>query len=109
MPAVIAAYLGGELIVSALLAAERLELAYGEVAVCRGHLASRSTRGEIVALIGANGAGKSTTLRAIAGLLPPRAGTIRFSRPGHHAAAVARAHASSASRWCRRGGTSFRS
>ena len=34
--------------------------------------------GEIVALIGANGAGKSTTLRAIAGLMTPRAGAIRF-------------------------------
>src|SRR5262249_12547694 len=35
--------------------------------------------GEIVALVGANGAGKSTTLRAVAGLLPPRAGTISFA------------------------------
>jgi branched-chain amino acid transport system ATP-binding protein len=34
--------------------------------------------GEIVTLIGANGAGKSTTLRAIAGVLCPRAGAIRF-------------------------------
>ncbi len=35
-------------------------------------------QGEIVTLIGANGAGKSTTLRAIAGVLFPRAGAIRF-------------------------------
>jgi branched-chain amino acid transport system ATP-binding protein len=35
-------------------------------------------RGEIVTLIGANGAGKSTTLKAISGLLAPRAGTIEF-------------------------------
>ena len=34
--------------------------------------------GEIVTLIGANGAGKSTTLRSINGLNPPRTGTIRF-------------------------------
>ena len=36
------------------------------------------SRGEIVALIGANGAGKSTTLNTIAGLLRPRSGSIRF-------------------------------
>ena len=35
-------------------------------------------RGEIVTLIGANGAGKSTTLKTISGLLTPRAGTIEF-------------------------------
>jgi branched-chain amino acid transport system ATP-binding protein len=35
-------------------------------------------RGEIVTLIGANGAGKSTTLKTISGLLIPRAGTIEF-------------------------------
>jgi branched-chain amino acid transport system ATP-binding protein len=34
--------------------------------------------GELVALIGANGAGKSTTLRAISGLVKPKAGSIRF-------------------------------
>ena len=63
---------------TALLEVKDLELAYGQVAVCRG-ISLRLDRGEIVALIGANGAGKSTTLRAIAGLLPPRAGTIIFS------------------------------
>ena len=63
---------------TALLEAKDLELAYGQVAVCRG-ISLRLDRGEIVALIGANGAGKSTTLRAIAGLLPPRVGTIIFS------------------------------
>ncbi len=60
-----------------LLEIADLELAYGEVAVCRD-ISLRLDRGEIVALIGANGAGKSTTLRAIAGLLPPRRGTIAF-------------------------------
>ena len=34
--------------------------------------------GEIVTLIGANGAGKSTTLRTISGLLKPKTGTIEF-------------------------------
>ncbi len=62
---------------STLLEIEDLELAYGQVAVCRD-ISLRLDRGEIVALIGANGAGKSTTLRAIAGALPPRRGTIIF-------------------------------
>jgi branched-chain amino acid transport system ATP-binding protein len=60
-----------------LFTAENLELSYGEVAVCRG-LSLEINDSEIVALIGANGAGKSTTLRAIAGQLRPRAGTIIF-------------------------------
>jgi branched-chain amino acid transport system ATP-binding protein len=60
-----------------LLEADGLELAYGEVPACR-ELSFHVAQGEIVALIGANGAGKSTTLRAIAGLLYPRAGSIRF-------------------------------
>jgi branched-chain amino acid transport system ATP-binding protein len=60
-----------------LLAADNLELAYGELSVCR-RISIEIDEGEIVALIGANGAGKSTTLRAIAGLMTPRAGTITF-------------------------------
>ncbi len=50
-------------------------------------------RGEIVALLGANGAGKSTTLRAIAGLLPIRRGRILFEgepMPGQHPAEAVR-------------------
>ncbi|HEY0441546.1 MAG TPA: ABC transporter ATP-binding protein, partial [Xanthobacteraceae bacterium] len=60
-----------------MLQAEALELAYGEVPACRD-LSFHIDAGEIVALIGANGAGKSTTLRAVAGALIPRAGAIRF-------------------------------
>jgi branched-chain amino acid transport system ATP-binding protein len=63
--------------VSALLSADKLELAYGQVAVCRD-ISINVEPGEVVALIGANGAGKSTTLRAIAGLLAPRHGSIAF-------------------------------
>src|SRR5262249_57270593 len=68
---------GSRLPMSALLAVEHVELAYGEVPACRDisfHVDER----EIVTLIGANGAGKSTTLRGIAGALRPRAGTIRL-------------------------------
>jgi branched-chain amino acid transport system ATP-binding protein len=60
-----------------LLVADRLELSYGDAVVCRD-LSFEIAEGEIVALIGANGAGKSTTLRAVAGVLLPRAGSIRF-------------------------------
>ncbi|MBI3435311.1 MAG: ABC transporter ATP-binding protein [Proteobacteria bacterium] len=60
-----------------MMAAEGLEIAYGEVSACR-NISFDVAQGEIVTLIGANGAGKSTTLRAIAGALSPRAGVIRF-------------------------------
>jgi branched-chain amino acid transport system ATP-binding protein len=62
---------------SALLAVEGLELAYGEVPACR-EITFHVDEGEIVTLIGANGAGKSTTLRGIAGAMLPRSGTIRL-------------------------------
>ena len=63
---------------TALLATEGLELAYGQIPACR-EITISVDEGEIVTLIGANGAGKSTTLRAIAGALLPRAGTIWFA------------------------------
>jgi branched-chain amino acid transport system ATP-binding protein len=62
---------------TALLIAEGLELAYGQVPACRD-ITFHVDEGEVVTLVGANGAGKSTTLRAVAGALMPRAGTIRF-------------------------------
>ncbi len=62
---------------SPLLSAEGLELAYGAISACRD-ITFHVDEGEIVTLIGANGAGKSTTLRAVAGALQPRAGRIRF-------------------------------
>ena len=93
---------------SALLKAENLELAYGEVAVCRG-LSLEINEGEIVALIGANGAGKSTTLRAIAGQLTAARGRDHVPRPGRHARSRRTSARCSASRWCRRGGACFRS
>ncbi|MFG1345041.1 ABC transporter ATP-binding protein [Xanthobacter autotrophicus DSM 431] len=50
---------------------------YGPVAALRG-VSLHVGKGELVALVGANGAGKSTTLRAISGLVPTRAGAIRL-------------------------------
>jgi branched-chain amino acid transport system ATP-binding protein len=54
-----------------------LEVAYGGVTAVGG-LSLSVAPGEIVGLIGANGAGKSTTLHAIMGLVPARGGEIRF-------------------------------
>ena len=62
---------------SILLTVENLELAYGEVAAVRG-VSFEVTEGEIVTLIGANGAGKSTTMRGVAGAMLPRKGKILF-------------------------------
>ncbi len=50
---------------------------YGGVTALRG-ISLQVNAGQLVALIGANGAGKSTTLRAISGLVVPRSGSMRF-------------------------------
>ena len=60
-----------------LLELENVVTAYGKVTALKG-LNLRVEQGEIVALLGSNGAGKSTTLRTISGLLRPRSGTMRF-------------------------------
>ena len=60
-----------------LLKVENLELAYGEVPACRD-ISFEVGEGEIVTLIGANGAGKSTTMRGVAGAMLPRKGKILF-------------------------------
>ena len=54
-----------------------LHVRYGNVEVLHG-IGLRVEPGEIVTLLGANGAGKSTTLMAISGLVRPTAGSIRF-------------------------------
>jgi branched-chain amino acid transport system ATP-binding protein len=60
-----------------MLEVDKIECRYGKVDVL--HKVSLTVgKGEFVALIGANGAGKSTTLKAISGLLPPVGGRIRF-------------------------------
>ena len=60
-----------------MLTLENLNVYYGGIHALRG-VSLRVEAGEVVTLIGANGAGKSTTLRAITGLLTPRSGRIRF-------------------------------
>jgi ABC-type branched-subunit amino acid transport system ATPase component len=74
--------------VSALLELAGLSSGYGEAMVVRGvSLALRP--GEIVALIGKNGMGKTTLLRTVMGFIRPRAGAIRF---GGEAVAGRRPH-----------------
>jgi branched-chain amino acid transport system ATP-binding protein len=60
-----------------LLELENVVTSYGKVAALKG-LTLRVEQGEIVALLGSNGAGKSTTLRTISGLIRPLSGTMRF-------------------------------
>lgn len=60
-----------------LLEIEDLLVRYGQVTALKG-ISLAVGEGEIVALIGANGAGKSTTLRTISGLSRPSRGRIRF-------------------------------
>ncbi len=56
---------------------EDLHVAYGGIQALKG-ISLSVDEGQIVTLIGANGAGKSTTLRAISGLLKPQSGSIRY-------------------------------
>jgi branched-chain amino acid transport system ATP-binding protein len=60
-----------------LLDVNDLNVYYGAIHALQG-VSFNVEEGEIVSLIGANGAGKSTILRTISGLLRPRAGTIQF-------------------------------
>ena len=57
-----------------LLSVEELRVSYGNIKALHG-LNFQIDEGEIVCIIGANGAGKSTTLRAISRLVPVEAGT----------------------------------
>ncbi|MEJ2666112.1 MAG: ABC transporter ATP-binding protein [Deinococcales bacterium] len=60
-----------------MLALESLTVNYGPVTALKGiDLSLRE--GEAVALLGANGAGKSTTLRTVSGIVRPRQGTVRY-------------------------------
>jgi branched-chain amino acid transport system ATP-binding protein len=64
-----------------LLAVERLVAGYGGAQILRG-LDFEVRRGELVALLGANGSGKSTALNTISGFIRPSAGRIRLA--GEH-------------------------
>jgi branched-chain amino acid transport system ATP-binding protein len=61
----------------ALLELEDVHTYYGNIEALKG-ISLTVEEGEIVTLIGSNGAGKSTTLRSISGLTPPRIGSVRY-------------------------------
>jgi branched-chain amino acid transport system ATP-binding protein len=63
--------------VTSLLSVDELSVSYGAIRAVR-NVSMAIEQGEIVALLGANGAGKSTTLKGIIGLVRPRAGRITF-------------------------------
>lgn len=71
-----------------ILEIDNLETHYGKIHALRG-ISFSVDAGEIVTLLGANGAGKSTTLRAISGLIKSTSGTIKFqgeditTKPAH--------------------------
>lgn len=80
-----------------LLEISNLEVRYGGIQALHG-FSLKVLKGSIVTLIGANGAGKSTTLRTISGLVSPVAGSIRFDgkeiagKPAHQIVAQGLAH-----------------
>jgi branched-chain amino acid transport system ATP-binding protein len=61
----------------ALLEVIDLHTFYGNIQALKG-VSLKVEEGEVVTLIGSNGAGKSTTLRSISGITPPREGSIKF-------------------------------
>ena len=106
-PAVQAVYLGAgiDLRGALMLEVEGLHTYYGRAHIL-ADVAFEVARGEVVVLLGRNGAGKSTTMKSIMGLVPPAAGPHRCSR-----ARTSRASSRSRSRgWasatCRRTGAS---
>jgi branched-chain amino acid transport system ATP-binding protein len=60
-----------------MLAVDDIHVYYGNIAALKG-LSFKVEQGEIVTLLGSNGAGKSTTLRTVSGLLRPRRGSLAF-------------------------------
>lgn len=81
----------------AMLEIENLEVYYGIIQAIKG-ISFEVNEGEVVALIGANGAGKTTILHTITGLIPPSCGAIRFEgrditkTPGYKIVSMGMAH-----------------
>jgi branched-chain amino acid transport system ATP-binding protein len=66
-----------------MLKVENLQVYYGAIHALQG-ISFNLEKGEIVALIGANGAGKSTALNTISGILRPREGSVIFEEQEFH-------------------------
>ena len=76
--------LPGEAGLMALLEVSDIHAHYGAIEALKG-VSLTVEEGEVVTLIGSNGAGKSTTLRSISGLTPASSGTVTLPGRGHHA------------------------
>ena len=80
-----------------MLKVENLSVSYGVIAAIKG-VSFEVKQGEIVALIGANGAGKTTILQTITGLIQPKGGSIDFEgadllkTPAHKIVSLGMAH-----------------
>jgi branched-chain amino acid transport system ATP-binding protein len=83
---------------SAILSVTDLRVSYGAVEALRG-ISLEVEEGQVVALIGGNGAGKTTALRAVSGMLRPAGGAVRLrgedvtGLPSHRLVARGMAHA----------------
>lgn len=81
----------------ALLEIKDLEVSYGVIKAIKG-VSFEVNQGEIIALIGANGAGKTTILHTITGLIPAKSGSIKFNgkeltkTPAHKIVSMGMAH-----------------
>ena len=60
-----------------MLKVDNIQVYYGNIQALKG-ISFQVNEGEIVALIGSNGAGKSTTLKTVSGMMHPRTGSIHF-------------------------------
>ena len=82
---------------SSMLEVKNIQVAYGKIIAVKD-VSVTVEKGEIVTLIGSNGAGKSTTLRTISGLIKPKSGEISFNgqridgMPGHEIVAMGICH-----------------
>ena len=72
-----------------ILKLANVESAYGPIQAIRG-VSLEVRRGEIATVLGSNGAGKTTILKTISGIIDPRKGTIEFKGERHHRAATRR-------------------
>ena len=83
---------------SVMLDVKKIQVAYGKIVAVKD-ISVTVNQGEIVTIIGSNGAGKSTTLRTISGLIKPKSGEITFNGkridgvPGHEIVAMGICHA----------------
>ncbi|HHW46821.1 MAG TPA: ABC transporter ATP-binding protein [Clostridiales bacterium] len=81
----------------AMLKLENVEVCYGVIKAVKG-VSLEVNQGEVVALIGANGAGKTTILHTITGLIPAKSGKIEFNghnllkTPAHKIVSMGMAH-----------------